>query len=195
MQRLIITAFTCLFPGLALAAPALLPTRDVSISYSLSTPGEAPQTLQFSYNAAQERARVSSAYGYYVLADLPAGQAQLVVPALHAIIQAPDFSALTAELFNAANNARFTSLGKAHYAGLSCEMYLITDQKGTARACLTPDGITLHFSGHDAHGSAELTATTVNYASQPADQFVAPTGLMPLSLPPDALKSLLTPQS
>lgn len=195
MQRRLITALTCLFPSLAVAAPALLPTRDVSVSYSLSTPGQAPQTLQFSYNAAQERARVSSPYGYYVLADLPAGQAQLIVPALHAIIQAPDFSALAAELFSAANNAHFTALGKAHYAGRSCEMYLITDKSSTARACLTPDGITLRFSGHDAHGSAEMTAIAVDDAPQPADQFTAPTGLMPLTLPPDALRALLTPQS
>lgn len=193
MKHLILTTLACLIPGTALAMPTFLPNRDVSVRYSLTTPGQPAQTLQLSYNAAQELARISSEYGYYVLANLPAGQAQLVIPALHAIVQAPDFSALAAELFAAGNKAHFTSLGKGHYAGLSCEMYQVSDQTGTARACLTPDGVTLYFSGQDAHGNADVIATSVTYAPQAAGQFTPPAGLTPLNLPPGVLKSLLAP--
>lgn len=193
MIRFSLTALACLIPGITLAAPAFLPNRDVSVTYSLATPGQPTQTLQLSYNAAQELARVSSEYGYYVLANLPAGQAQLVIPALHAIIQAPDFSILTTELFEAGDKARFTALGKGHYAGLSCEMYQISDTTGRARACLTADGVALYFSGKDEHGGADVTATSVNYAPQPASLFSPPAGLTPLDLPPSALKSLLEP--
>lgn len=194
MKQLGLTALLSLIPSFALAAPAVLPTHDVQVSYSLTTPGQAAQTLQLSYNAQQELARISSDYGYYVLADLPAGRAQLVVPALHAVVQAPDFSALTNELFQAQDNAHFTLEGKGHYAGLTCENYKITTQNGTANACLTKDGVVLHFSGHDTHGGADVTATSVAYAPQPASQFQLPTGLVPITLPPDALKSLLNPQ-
>ena len=194
MKQLAFAALACLTPSLALAAPALLPTRDVSVSYSLATPGQAAQTLQLSYNAAQELARISSDYGYYVLANLPEGQAQLVVPALNAVVQVPDFSALATELFKAGDDAHFTPLGKGHYAGLTCETYQITDHTSTARACLTPDGVVLHFSGHDSQGAAEVTALNVTYAPQPASQFELPSGLTPLALPTGALKALLNPQ-
>lgn len=194
MKLLAYSVIVCLIPGLACAAPSLVPTRDVSVDYTLTAPGQSTQTLQLFYNAATEHARISSAYGYYVLADLPAGQAQLVVPALHAVIQAPDFSALTDTLFHAGDKAHFTALGTGHYAGLSCETYQVTDQKGTARACLTKDGVILHFVGHDTQGDAEVTATSVTYAPQPADLFTPPAGLTPLTLPPGALKALLAPQ-
>lgn len=194
MKRLACLFILSLVPGVASAAPALLPTRDVLVNYTLAAPGQPTQTLQLSYNAAQELARISSASGYYVLANLPAGQAQLVIPALHAVVQAPDFSALTTELFHAGDNAHFTALGKGYYAGLPCETYLITDKTGTERACLTKDGVILHFSGHDGHGDAEVTAMSVTFAPQPASQFALPPGLTPLDLPPGALKALLAPQ-
>lgn len=194
MKRLACFVIFSLTPSIAAAAPALLPTTDVLVSYTLATPGQPSQTLQLSYNAAQELARISSIYGYYVLANLPAGQAQLVIPALHAVVQAPDFSALTTELFRAGDDAHFTAIGPGHYAGLSCETYLITDKNGTARACLTKHGVILHFSGRDTHGGAEVTATSVSFAPQPASKFTLPSGLTSLDLPPGALKALLEPQ-
>lgn len=151
MKRLLVTALASLMPGLAAAAPAILPTRDVSIQYSLAVPGQQVQTVQLFYNAALEAARVVSDNGYYVLANLPAGKAQLVVPALHAIVQTPDFSLLTGELF-LAGNARFTLLGAGHYAGLNCRTYRVVVKDSTAQACITADGVVLHFSGHDEHG-------------------------------------------
>lgn len=190
MKRLLITALAALTPGLAAAAPAFLPTRDVAVQYTLASPGQASQGYQLSYNAAAQLARVDSPSGFYVLANLPAGQAQMVVPALHAIVQAPDFSALTAEIYEA-ENANFSPLGTGHYAGLACRNYLVTDKNGTATACLTPDGVILHFVGHDAKGGADLTATSVSYAPQPADQFAPPAGFAPLNLPPGALTALL----
>lgn len=195
MKRLALALMTSLAPGFALANPAILPTRDVSVDYTLSAPGQPTQTLTLAYNAAQEQARVTSEYGYYVLVNIPTGHAQLVIPTLHAIIQAPDFSALSTEFFKAESNAQFASLGKEHYAGLPCEVYKITDQKATARACLTADGVILHFSGHDAHGNAELTAKSVSYTAQPEGRFEPPEGLIPLNLPPGAIASLLAQQA
>ncbi|MGE4482106.1 hypothetical protein [Acidocella sp.] len=192
MKRFLLTALTVLTPALAQAAPAFLPTRDVAVQYTLSSPGQTAQNFQLSYDAASQLARVDSPNGYYVLANLPAGQAQMVVPALHAIIQAPDFSNLTTEIYQA-ENANFTPLGTGHYAGLDCRKYRVTDKNGSAIACLTPDGVILHFTGQDAKGTAELTATSVSYTPQPQERFTAPAGFAPLNLPPGALKALLQP--
>lgn len=192
MNRLTLTTLALLAPALANAAPVFLPTRDVAVQYTLARPGQGARNFQLLYNAATQSARVNSAYGYYVLANLHEGQAQLVLPAMHAIVQAPDFSALTTEI-NQADNARFTPLGTGHYAGLTCQRYKIVDTHGTGQACLTPDGVVLHFTGQDAHGSADLTATSVTYTPQSVSEFAPPAGFAPINLPPGAVAALLQP--
>ncbi|MBB5373605.1 hypothetical protein [Acidocella aromatica] len=194
MKRFIpLAALAALLPAAAAANPVFLPARDVAVTYSLTAPGRAPSTYQLAYDAADQLARVESQNGYYVLANLPQGQAQVVVPALRAVVQAPDFSALTGEIYNA-DGAQFTPVGKGHYAGLDCEKYLVLDKNATGTACITPSGVILHFSGHDANGSADVTALSVSYAPQPAENFVPPAGFSPVDLPPGALLALLKGQ-
>ncbi len=185
----------CLAPLPALAAPQFLPANDVRVSYALNLPGQAAQDYTLDYDAADRLARVESpAQGIYILANLGQGRAQVVVPALHAIVQAPDFSGLTQMITNA-GGARFTPLGRHQYAGLGCEEYLVqSGQGGTATACLTPDGVILHFSGKDGHGAAEVTALSVAFAPQPAGEFAAPSEFAEIALPPGALMALLRPQ-
>lgn len=192
-NHLTLAALAALLPAAALANPVFLPSRDVAVTYSLTAPGRAPSTYQMAYDAADQLARVESQSGYYVLANLPQGQAQVVVPALRAVVQAPDFSALTGEIYNA-DGAQFTPVGTGHYAGLDCEKYLVLDKHATGTACITPSGVVLHFSGHDANGSADLTALSVSYAPQPAENFVPPAGFSPVDLPPGALLALLKGQ-
>ncbi len=189
MKILLAAAFAVL-PASALATPVFLPTRDVAVTYQLDVPGRTPAQYELHYSAADQMVRVDSAAGYYVLGNLPAGQAELIIPNLHALVQAPDFSAYTAQIYHA-DGASFTPLGQGHYAGLDCENYLVLDKHATGTACLTKSGVVLHFSGHNDRGSAEVTALAVNYAPQPADLFSPPAGLTPLNLPPGALAALL----
>lgn len=178
-------------PAYAGEHPAFLPTRDVAVSYTVSAAGRAPAQYQLQYDAADERARIDDpAHGTYFLADLPAGRAQLVVPGLHSVVDAPDLSAFTAQISNA-GNARFTPLGPGRYAGLGCEKYLVLSQQGTGTACLTSDGVILHFSGHDAHGSADITATSVSYQPVSPGDLASPVGYSAINLPPGALQQLL----
>lgn len=197
-MRCRVAALLALLPGLAampaLAAPRFLPAQDVRVEYRLDLPGQAPQRVALDYNARHGLARITdAAEPLYVLADLPAGHAELVVPALHALVEAPDFSALTGMVANA-GGARFTRLGEGRYAGLACTNYLVLSHQGTATACLTPDGVVLHFSGHDAHGTAALTARAVTFRPEPADGFQPPPGFAPVQLPPGAIAALLRPQ-
>jgi hypothetical protein len=193
MKFLNLALLAGLCPGAALAAPVFLPARDVTVAYELAASGRAPAAYTLHYDATDQLARVESPTGLYVLANLPAGQAQVVVPALHALVQAPDFSALTGEIYNA-DGATFTKLGSGEYAGLACTKYLVLDKNGTATTCLTSSGVVLHFSGHNAQGSAELTATSVAYAPQPAEAFAPPSGFSSITLPPGALAALLAQQ-
>jgi hypothetical protein len=186
-------------PALALAAPAsasplFLPDRDVAVTYQLAAPGRAAQNYQLQYNAAGGLARIEGpAQGIFVLADLPSGEAQVVVPFLHAYVQAPDFSALT-RMIDHADGARFTLLGHGHYAGLACEKYLVMNNQGSGTACITHDGIILHFAGQDSHGAADVTALSVDFTPQPSGAFSTPDGFSEITLPPGALAALLQPQ-
>ncbi len=180
-----------LSPAFADAPPPYLPTRDVVVSYQVDTPGRPPASYQLAYDAGRQQVRIDDpAHGNYFLVNLPAGTAQLVAPAFHAIVAAPDLSALTGQLNNL-NQARFTPLGPGAYAGLACQKYLVLSDQGSGTACLTPDGVTLHFSGHNARGSAEVTATNVAYQHNQAAMFGIPPGYSTITLPPGALGQLL----
>ncbi len=180
-----------ILPAQADTHPAFLPSRDVAIAYQVSAPGRADASYQMTYDAADERARIDNpAQGDYFLVDLLAGSARLVVPPLRAIVEAPDLSGLTQQVMDA-DNARFTALGPGRYAGLPCEKYLVLNQQGTGTACITPDGVILHFSGSDPHGSATVTATSVSYGAQPAGAFALPGGYSQITLPPGALAQLI----
>lgn len=193
MKYLLTAALAAFVPALASAAPVFLPSRDVVVDYTLAATGQVPENYQFSYNATDQLARVDSPTGFYILVNLPAAQAEIVLPALHAIVQAPDFSVLTKEIYHA-NDSRFSPLGTGYYAGLACRKYLVTNQHGTARACITHNGVILHFVGQDAHGGADVTATSVSFVSQPPGQFAIPEGFAPLSLPRGAVQALLQPR-
>jgi hypothetical protein len=171
--------------------PAFLPNRDVVVAYDVAAPGRPVRVYQLSYDAADQRARIDDvAQGLYFLVDLPAGAARLVVPALHSVVNAPDLSALTAQI-NDAGNARFTPLGPGRYAGLACEKFLVLSRQGSGTACLTQDGVILHFTGHDSKGSAEVTASSVSYQPVSPNDVAPPQGFSAIALPPGALQQLL----
>jgi len=181
-------------PAQAAAHPRFLPSRDVAVAYEVSAPGQPGAVYQLSYDAADERARIDNpAQGDYFLVDLPGGSARIVVPALHAVVEAPDLSALTRQVMDA-DNARFTPLGPGFYAGRGCDKFLVLNAHGSGTACITPDGVILHFAGGDVHGSAVVTATSVIYGPQPAGAFAQPEGFSQITLPPGMIAQLLNGQ-
>jgi hypothetical protein len=178
-------------PAQAAEHPAFLPVRDVTATYVLTVPGRPDATYRLDYDATDERARiVDPARGLLLLVDLPAGRAELVVPAMRAVVEAPDLSGLARQVYDAAG-ARFTPLGPGHYAGLGCEKYLVLTGQGSGTACLTKDGVVLHFAGRDAHGAANVTAVSVVMAHVARGEFEAPDGYTQIQLPPGALAQLL----
>jgi hypothetical protein len=177
--------------AVAASVPRFLPNRDVAVTYQLNLPGRDPQTYLLRYDAADELARIDSpAQHIFVLANLPSGQAQVVVPALHAVVDTPDFSGITRQI-EGAGGAHFTRLGDGHYAGLRCERYHITSRDGAAEACITPSGVVLQFDGHNHNGGAEVTAVSVTFGRQPAKEFSPPANFANIHLSPGLLAGLL----
>jgi hypothetical protein len=192
-KKIFVLLAFCAASSSAVAAPVprFLPNRDVAVTYRLNLPGHDPQTYLLRYDAADELARIDSpAQHIFVLANLPSGQAQLVVPALHAVVDTPDFSGITRQI-EGAGGAHFTRLGDGHYAGLHCERYRITSRDGAAEACITPSGVVLQFDGHNHNGGAEVTAVSVTFGRQPAEEFSAPANFANIHLSPGLLAGLL----
>jgi hypothetical protein len=194
-KKIMVLLAFCAAGGSAVAAPVprFLPDRDVAVTYQLNLPGHDPQIYRLRYNEADELARIDSpAQGIFVLANLPSGQAQLVVPALHAVVHTPDFSDITRQI-EGADGAHFTPLGHGHYAGLRCERYQITSPDGAAKACITQSGVVLQFDGHNRNGAAEVTAVSVTFAPQPGEAFSPPANFASIRLSPGLLTALLQP--
>jgi YD repeat-containing protein len=178
-------------PAQAAEHPVFLPRRDMAATYVLAAPGRADATYELQYDAAGERARITDPLrGLTVLADLPSGRAELVVAALHAVVEAPEISGLAAQIRDA-GGARFLPLGTGRYAGLACDEYEVLAAQGSGTACLTQDGVILHFAGRDAHGAARVTAVSVRFERQPDAFFEVPAGYSRLVLPPGAIAQLL----
>jgi hypothetical protein len=172
--------------------PLILPNRDVAVAYNVTSPGRPDQSYQVEYDAADQRARINNpTQGTYFLIDLQSGAAEMVVPQLNSVVNAPDLAGLTKQITNAGQNAKFTPLGEKQYAGLTCQNWLVVSTQGTATACLTLDGVALHFDGRDAHGSGSATATSVSFAPQPSADFSPPNGLNSITLPPGVLQQLM----
>jgi hypothetical protein len=181
-------------PAFADSPPMFLPNQDVAVTYIVSAPGRADAQYRLEYDAAGRLARIDDpAHGTFFLVNLPDGTAQLVVPALNSVVNAPDLSNLTQQI-DSADSARFTPLGPGNYAGIGCEKYLVLAAQGSGTACLTPDGVVLHFDGQDAKGSATVTATSVTYGAQPPGDFAVPDGFSSITLPPGMLAQFLGQQ-
>jgi len=171
--------------------PLFLPEQDIAATYNLSAPGRAPESYTLQYDAADERARITDpARGLTFLVDLITGHAELIIPALRAVVEAPDISALAAQVYTA-DGAKFLPLGPAHYAGLPCDKYEVLAPNWSANTCLTPQGVILHFAGHDSHGAATVTATSLTLTPQPPSSFNPPTGYSQIQLPPGTLAQIL----
>ena len=180
-----------LAPCLAAAAPLVLPTQDVAVTYNLVVPNHADATYLMQYNAASRLARLNNTVeNNYDLLNLNTGSAELVVPQMNSVVAIPDLSNLTKYLTNTATT-RFTPLGRANYAGLACQTYLVHANQGSGTACLTNDGVILYFSGSDPHGAATITATSVTYSPQPAAEFAVPQGMTTINVPQNVLNQLL----
>jgi len=180
-----------LSPAQAQTHPVFLPEQDIAASYTLAIPGRpaAPYTLQ--YDAADERARITDPVrGLTFLVDLITGHAELIVPALRAVVEAPDVSSLAGQV-SSADGARFLPLGPARYAGLPCDKYEVLAPSWSANTCLTPQGVVLHFAGHNSHGAATVTATSLIMTPQPTRDFDAPADYSRIQLPPGALAQIL----
>lgn len=184
----------CLLAGAADAEqdrPLLLPSRAVTVDYSVEPDHRPEQQMQVAFAAGGTHMRVdaSSAPGT-LLIDRERRQAMLLFPPAHMFTVLPG-KAQEVDEFLLNDRMHFTREGSAVVAGLACTVWGVRSEKGVARACVTADGVVLRAEGTDPKGRhGSLRATRVDYAPLPDTYFEVPPGYQEVRLPRGALGSI-----
>jgi hypothetical protein len=161
--------------------PALLPTRDVTITYRVTGAPDG-QTLRMSHAAARGLVRTDlpGGLGWGVM-DSGAGQGFMVMEPMRAIITMPGGQARPGV---ASPTARFSRAGTAKVAGLDCTVWRVEDQGRSGEACLTTDGVMLRASGVVSGQQAGIEAVEVRYGALDPALFQRPQGYQEMQAPP-----------
>jgi hypothetical protein len=145
--------------------PALVPTRDVDVTYR-SQPGDVPVEQRSRFSAAAQRTRL----------DLPTPGLFSIMDyrnSVLSLVSVGDRQVLETKRAAAAPGA-YMRRGEDVVAGLPCTEWEMRDSVGQpAITCVTPDGVMLR-----ARRGAQLlaVATSVVYAPQQAALFEVPPG-------------------
>lgn len=186
-----------LAPLLALAAPPvaaqerplLQPSRDVAVTYRVTSGEATGRSLQMAWLAGARKLRVEAPgmQGFSVI-DQKAQRMLLVMERERAVVEVPPAAGGTLLPTEPPANARFTRGGSATIAGLACTVWRYEDGQARGETCLTADGVMLRSSGTAGERSGTVEAVSVAYGRQDPARFEAPAGFRSLALPPGAVQ-------
>lgn len=185
---LILTGLTLLAaaPALADDHPPFMPSKDVSVVYSVSNASpNAPKEAHMYYSASTGKMRIEPVgQPGYVILDQPHGRVLLVESNQHLYMEMPIPTDL-ASGFLLNENMKFRKLGSDTIAGLPCTNWEVQAPQASGVVCVTNDGVLLAGHGSDKDGtSTTLKATAVSFKSQPPQLFAPPQGYQKVTLPP-----------
>ncbi len=186
----VVVALAGAAPAGAADEPVYLPTRDVTIDYTVTSPNREPEQARVAVQAGGAHLRLDSeAVPGPVLIDRDRATAVLVYPPAKLFTELPARGFRLDRLI-AEGHPQFTRIGAGEVIGLHCTEYRIVASQGSGQGCLTDDGVLLRGRGQDMKGrGGAVLATAVRYGPVPASAFVPPHGYQ--ELPPGALQALL----
>jgi hypothetical protein len=165
--------------------PAYMPTRDVAITYRLSSDRPSvPKVAAAHFSAGSQKLRLDDpSSGVYAVIDRAERKMMLVMPKQRSFSWLP-FDEKLASGFVLNDSMTFRRTGIDTVANHRCTTWDVTSPNATGSVCITDDGVLLRGEGHDKKGTdAGLEATQVTYAPQPASLFKAPAGFFELDIP------------
>ena len=167
----------CLFATpAAAAAPLLVPTRDVTVTYNVRPRDHAPLDVRVSIAAGGERLRITAEnLPTAFLVDRRAHVATVLLPMLKMFttVKIGDYDPRDTVL----RGAQFVRGGREVVAGRMCTDWTAQSPKGRARACITEDGVILRGEAEDRHGElGSVLASTVQYGGLSPEIFERPAG-------------------
>ncbi len=164
-------------------APPLMPTRDVTVTYSVQPEGAPqPQRVQVYFQGGGGMMRIDGPPGPDggPSGDMVMNRATrtmtVVLNQPRVYMDVPEGEEVRSPfVLDAA--MRFTPAGTGSVAGLACNRFTIESGSGRAEACVTDDGVVLSESGVDGQGNrGSLQALSVRYGTLDAALFTPPAG-------------------
>lgn len=163
-------------PALAQAKPPYAPTRDVTISYRVTRPGQPVSDVRITSRAGGTPMRVDMlTEGTYLLIDRVAGVVTMVVPEERMALALP----LTAgeQDFVLNDRMRFVRRGMDTVAGLGCTVWDVTLAGERTTACISEDGVMLRLLGRrEGGGRSVMEASAVAFERHEDGAFTLPEG-------------------
>ncbi|GAA0595097.1 hypothetical protein GCM10009416_36770 [Craurococcus roseus] len=175
--------------GLALAQdrPPERPTRDFAVTYiRIGTP-PAQAEMHVSWSTAENRLRLDlpDGFGWTVVDHENLGTSFVVLDAQRLVMPLPAGTEVIAGMPGGTNSTgRYTRVGNAAYAGLSCTVWRYEDgHRAAGEACITEDGVLLRAIGTHEGKTGGMEATRVAYGPQDPARFRRPEGYEVIEAP------------
>ena len=171
----------------ATAPPRLVPLRDVTVDYAVHPRDHADLSVQVDVQAGGARLRITSPdLPTAFVVDRPNHVATILLPflKLYATVGIGQY-----DVADRMRHASFERLGRGQVAGLACTEWSAVSHDGSARACITDDGVILRGTAADRHGPVgSVLASAVQYGALPDAMFRRPADFRNAgSLPVDGL--------
>lgn len=162
--------------------PNIYPTRDVAVTYRVTSGQGAPPSVTMAWQAATRRMRMDVPGMGWMVADHDANRAFVAMEGARILMDLPMAQAMAQH--GPSENARFTRLRTDRVAGLPCTVWRYEDRGQTGEACLTADGVMLRGRGAvPGGGSGAVEATEVRFGPQEASRFARPQGWANMPVP------------
>ncbi|WP_419730172.1 hypothetical protein [Lichenicola sp.] len=166
-----------------MAGPPLMPSRDVSVIYSVQPEGAPqPQSVHVYFRGGGGLMRVDGPPGPdgasqgEMIMDRSSRVMTVVLNGPRVFMQIPEQEEVRSPFVLDAS-MHFTQTGTGTVAGIPCTQWSIVTGKGNAVACVSADGVVLSESGVDGQGArGQLVAQEVKYGPLPESLFVPPPG-------------------
>jgi hypothetical protein len=160
--------------------PALLPTRDVDITYDVTRPQQPKVRERVRWLAADHLERVDSSGRSSTIFDRNAHEVTILSPSnrTYRKLDGAPRRALEPD-----PDAVLKRGGNIVVARLPCTEWSWTDDVATYKICLTADGVMLRLA---VDGATVSEARSVKYAAQKAELFEVPRGYAPALAPEGA---------
>jgi hypothetical protein len=170
-------------PAAAQDRPAMLPTRDVAVTYRFTgaAAGQGMAGMSMSWLAAQQLMRNDMGGVGWSVVDHRNQRGFMVMEQMRMVMDLPMQQAM--QQFGPQANGNFTREGTTTVAGLPCTTWRFENPQGQGRACITADGVTLRSEGTFQGHSGGMEATQVTYAAQDPARFQRPQGYQSMQMP------------
>jgi hypothetical protein len=181
---LALAAIAPLAPAHAADRPQFPPTRDVAVTYRITT-GESeggPHEASLAFSAALLKLHAEVGGMGAMIIDVRQRSMVIVMTQQHMAMRLPAGDQIDRAMAYGGDGS-VVRVGTDRVAGYPCTVWRFTGKDGSGTGCLTDDGVPLRGQSNDARNKGGFEAIRVAYGPQPASLFEVPAGVKTMDMP------------